>query len=109
MIDPTRCWHSGRTEHGLDEIGNVDKLHNTLRACWQRQNATGRKPEEQKEVFLPWAVDHRRAEHNNLEGVGRGAAGLFSDELTPPIDSNWVWLVARFNRPTVSCRTRCGE
>ncbi len=109
MIEPTSVWHGSCAEHRLDEIGDVDELHNALRACWQRQNTTGRKTEEQKEVFLPWAVDHRRAKHNNPEGVGRSAAGLFSDELTPPIGSKRVWLVARFNRPPVSCRTRRRE
>ena len=109
MIEPTRCWQGGRAEHRPDEVGNVNELYNALRAGRQRQNTTGGKTEEQKEVFLPWAVDHRRAEHNNLEGVGRSEAGLLSDELTPPIGRNRMGLVARFNRPAVSGRTRRGE
>ncbi len=109
MIEPTRFWDGGCTEHRLDEIGNMDELHNTLRARRQRQNTTGCKTKEQKEVFLSRTVDHRRAEYHNLEGVGRSEASLLSDKLTPSIGSNRVWFVARFNRPPISCRTRRSE
>ncbi len=87
----------------------MDKLQNALRAGRQRQDTPGGEPEEQKEIFLAWAVDHRRTENKDLEGVGRGETGPFSDEFTPPIGRNRVWLVARFNRPPVSRRTRRGE